>query len=907
MKVIKKKKVRERKKFYKEILLNPSMKKEVILIIIFIITISFVSASFSVGNVSHSINKEYPPNGDITGWINISFNNEPLDSFFSDSLGNSIKLKDLLSKNSLFEHNCSTIGCREAYTIMGSGAIEKNFALNEGSSNIIGFSFTGNIKEIKSVDFDITSSAGASCKNQLKIDFLDDGVFEMGNNKSSFQTCSEKNYSCFEINSAKEEYVLGTTPYCQKITLGEGAGFDVGAWIKKAGEGSSELWMWLYDGNTKVASCILPEANEIGEEISCTIDYLITKPKDYYLCIYSTAGGIYRTRGNVNPSTKCGFHSLPPGTGDSTYQIFFQQIEFAPVDTLEIKNILPNKQDISSMIEDYIIDRYGSLNCVDKECIVPINITSGKDQTILINNLEVVYEKNADVVMNEFYNLNEGASKISSGFQKFNLDEGNFSAPSDYGNFSFELKLDNQKIFSEILKVSKMPFIKNLVPKTTALGYATLFRVEVNASGANITKYEWDFDGDKKTTTKNEVSYTYQTLGAHSATITITDSNNNKISKKFQITVETPEKQINLDIIRIEDSLTNIKEEIKTFPIFYRDGLDSILKFNTTESLLQEIKEKYSTATSEEDYLHILSLLSRIEIPESIYISESADPILFFPSKENINLNILKEISGGDYNLSDEQKYVEAIISWNFQNIESKISFEGLSSIKDREESPLLKFFELGINNKAETDTYLIIEKMENFMFEENYNELETDNYYYIKLDQGDNKIVFSTTEDIGLDNLPVFISPGISDLKVIDISPGEKEGIKWGWIILAIFLLLLIAYIVYIILQQWYKTRYETHLFKDRNHLFNLVTYINNQRNMGVTDEEIAKTLKKAKWESEQVTYAMKKYAGKRTVMFELPFLRIFSKKKPIQNMPYRGVPSPGSVNGPFPKRGPF
>ena len=64
---------------------------------------------------------------------------------------------------------------------------------------------------------------------------------------------------------------------------------------------------------------------------------------------------------------------------------------------------------------------------------------------------------------------------------------------------------------------------------------------------------------------------------------------------------------------------------------------------------------------------------------------------------------------------------------------------------------------------------------------------------------------------------------------------------------------------------------------------LFNLINYINASKEKGLSDDEIDAKLEKAGWNSEQRDYALRKYAGKRTGMFEIPMdwlLNIFRKK---------------------------
>ena len=113
-------------------------------------------------------------------------------------------------------------------------------------------------------------------------------------------------------------------------------------------------------------------------------------------------------------------------------------------------------------------------------------------------------------------------------------------------------------------------------------------------------------------------------------------------------------------------------------------------------------------------------------------------------------------------------------------------------------------------------------------------------------------------------------------------------------------FFLFIAGIAVYIFLQQWYKHKYETYLFKNRNFLFNLINYIDNQKKKGVKESEIFRKLKKAGWNSEQVNYVLRKYLGKRTGMLEIPIERILKRFK--QSSPQGVVPtSPGPL-GPRP-----
>ncbi|MFH1326957.1 MAG: PKD domain-containing protein [archaeon] len=875
----------------------------VVIVLLFVFLIGLASADFTIGNQSHSVEKEYAPSGYLTGWINISFDKESSGSLFTDTSGNSISLINLLKNTSNFNYNCSSINCTSIYEVY-EPETEKSFLLSKGEKKKVGLKVIGNIDSINSISFKVSSDNNAlSCENQVKIDFFEDNVFELGNNKSTLESCSElRNYSCFKANETIEEYIVRKTPYCQRIRLLEAPGFKVGAWIKNVSSFSDNLIMQLYDGNKELVDgfCELPPIETQGE-VFCDIDYLVTEPKDYYLCIYARVGGGYRIRGNEIPENPCGFNQAPIGTHTSAYQIFAQPRKFNSLGTLQVANTLPNGESIPDMIQDYIMEEYQNLDCSD-ECIIPIEFLSGIDQTISLKDLNFVYRKTSgEIVSEDFYDIIPTYSKISADFQKLFLDKGDFKLSSSIKNISYKLKLRGEELFTEKLTIGKVPVITNIFPRTTALGFPTKFIASVDELGGNVTRYDWNFDGTSTRTLKNEIIYTFGSLGIHNLTLTVTDTNSKSTSKKYQITVSTPEAQINQSIDNTEKKITDLKIIIGEFPSFYQASLKKVLDLEEIEIKLADIKSKYSAADSEEDYLEIVGILISIELPDSLSTSKSANEILFFPEKYNINLDIIKKIASGSYDPNDEENYKDAILIWNQQNIETRINFKEISSVIEGIEEPVLKVFELETSEKEEISysSFLIIENLSDLNFKQNYNAEEESGYYYIELSPGENSFSFVTTEDVDFVDLPAFISPALSELKIdsIKICSSDEDctgddvcdkGIcveegtsKWTLFTLIIIFLIIIGFVVYIILQQWYKNKYETHLFKNRNNLLNLLTYINNQRKIGIFDDEIVKKLKKSKWKSEQINYAMKKYVGKRTGMFELPFFKIFDKKQ--------------------------
>ncbi|MCK4553334.1 PKD domain-containing protein [Candidatus Pacearchaeota archaeon] len=503
------------------------------------------------------------------------------------------------------------------------------------------------------------------------------------------------------------------------------------------------------------------------------------------------------------------------------------------------------------------------------------------NQNLVLKDLSVNYDIGGGLIgsANKFYDLSETPSTVNSKFQRINLDEGNFSVSSDYGENTFELSLGGEEIFSEGIIIKSASLIKNLKPKITASAIPTEFEVLVNSS--NIAEYEWSFgDGTNATTTVNKVTHMYDEIGVYELKITVTDFNQLSFSKTFKIDVISPQQAIEATLKKKSDDLSGVDSQIKQFK--FEQNLKSVLNFDMLENDLNKIQQDYKKASSDSDYNKIMISLLGIEVPESIYIVKSAKLITFYPDKNNMNLDVIKEIGGGNYDMKYEEEYADAILFWNQNNMDTKVTFsEFVASYGYFDERSILRTFEFQINKKNNLDdSYLIIAKLEGIEFLEDYFVRDKPGYLYIELEQDSETIIFTTTADVNFVDVPVFISPELEKLKLAEnIEIGEEEnGFKWIFFIFILFFLILTGGVVYVILQEWYKRKYESHLFKKKNDLYNLMIYITQERKKGSSDKEIYSKLKKSGWSSEQANYVLRKHSGKRTGMFEI---FSFGKKK--------------------------
>jgi PKD repeat protein len=435
--------------------------------------------------------------------------------------------------------------------------------------------------------------------------------------------------------------------------------------------------------------------------------------------------------------------------------------------------------------------------------------------------------------------------------------------------------------------VGKVPMIKSVTPTETAVSYPTAFIADVNWS-KSIATYVWDFgDGNMQNTTISEVAHTYDTIGNYGLKLTVYDSAGKSASKIFQIKVSSASEVVPSLLIDAEANLATITSEIADLTSFERDSVNASLNLDLMRSTLAELQNQALTAATEEDFGAILTGLISLNIPQEIARTTFSDELTFYTQPENINIDALVQIGGGNYSLEDGEKYKEAVLFWDEQNIDSKLTYSEISSIfADREES-ILKEFTIRIINKGsgEGTRYFIIKDLENLRFDKDYSEQRANGYVYFPLSGQDSSISFTTTEEIDFISLPLFVSPAITELTIIE-NPSPFKSKNNGWIIfLLAMLVILIAGAVWFIIHIWYKRKYETFLFKNRNNLYNLINFIGSEKKKGAAEKDIFAKLRKSGWSGEQLRYAFKKYAGKNK--WEKLIEKIFHKKPKAKSVP--------------------
>jgi len=909
-------------------------KKEIYLFAFVIIFIALLFENFSagvlIGNESHNINLIYGPLQKITGWINISLENQ-LGNSELKAFNSSIPILDFLMKfsnDSDINFNCSPKDCKKGYSsILNSGESIKNFHMDSGEEKLIGLRLTGEIDNIVDLKFNVASIFEESCLNPLKIDILDDAELSdlniewMANNFSQDLIC-EKTFGCYDPANwvaDQESQIIKSKSYCEKINLSSANSFRLGAEINGSGDANFTMAITFND-NYKECYKTLTGANN---EITCDIEFdeIFNSGGEAEICLTAE-----KLEDNANYKIKyedvapCGYINSYP----HDFPIFVNQKKYSSVENFEFNQELidlgQSYIDLTEEINNYIIEKYNS-NCTE-ECIVPIRIYSGAEQILNFSDLTFTYNKQGlPISESKFYGIDQSEVLINSDFQKLDLGKADLLTPEEIGNISLRLILDTREIFKETIEIKSIPIIKNIIPNNFSVLIPTKFTAileNINESGFNESfenlVYLWDF-GDEtttQTTNTNTIKHIYSEIRNYNLTLNISNEYG-IVSKTIKITPLSSKETINNTLLDYKKDLENFESDISLLEVWLREKIKEFVNFNIILSELNRLKEEYAEGFIDDNKsIEIIRDLIKLKVPINLSKIQSTEQIKFFPDEGQLDLNALKSLGAGETN-SSKQEVINAINNWIIENIDLllesekyQLYFKDLNNSEnnylDNSSFSSIKLTLQPIQNLEEI--YLLFNTPEeNLKFNQNFN---------IQNFSGGIAIIFSELNQekilqfLYLDNInflldfPIFISPKLNDLN-LGIAPSgvcnnnnlcEKElGENYKNcqadcypLLQTIFLLIglfFMVFIVYILLQEWYKKHYESHLFHDKNKLFNVISFIDNSLKQGLTKQEISNKLNKLKWSGEQINYAWKRFNGKRIGMWEIPIFRGLEKIK--------------------------
>lgn len=871
-------------------------KKEWVFVFFLVLLLSASLVLATVSYKGNSIETNYSAGENIRGTINISFANEPSDSLFTSiPFGGSITLIKLLEANNLVEgadYNCSYPGCRDSYSAQGE--INGNAELTS-EPVFIGFKVTGNDVTISSLEFSLTSDVNKSCQRQFLIDVLDKNEFFIQPNKNSGESCETESYGCFDLDANTIRWAdITSSPYCEIINFTSAPAYYIGANIKN-GTVLSALKMSIetMDGEQR-GECTLPKLTQPIKKIGCNISYSSLNGGEHLVCISSNSDSAgYQIRSETDPLI-CG-----TGGGENIdYEIFAQPLKFAPVGTIKINNSVFSEQnpaqELASYANEYLQENYEG-DCPIKGCFIPFKIT-GIPQTLTFSNAKVKYfDGNNQYTGNELHILLKSKANVTIPAAKpvnLEISHAGFKIPAGSTAKNLDIYYRGTKLLSKTIKIAPS-FSFDIWPKNVSFGALTNFQA---LTYANITSSFWDFgDGTNGTSFGKTISHRYKTYNPEGYTLNVVLTNKEgvKAPGAFDVSIGSLSESAGRILSEYDAMITNLSKQINSFSAqpFIFNNLKSRFNITNMQNSLNATKQMLGNAND----IDVINSALAINPPTSLEISVEGKGIPLEAGFDSMDVSYIKSLSSAS--TSSDENLKKAIASWFDKNYYSTIDHETIARSDDGKKTPVFSYFKISITKKTGADesankAYLIINyPIEGITFAGDYSGKKVGTGTSIPI-TGPTTIEFIGNDSLSVSAIGMYLSPDITKLGEYSVA-GEitKEGFKWGRFFLWIIILLVAALAIYISLQEWYKRRYESHLFKNPNDLYNVITFIHNSRKSGSQDFEISKKLKNSGWSSEQISYALKKLDGRRTGMWEIPIFRFFEQRKIKQEIENRGL----------------
>lgn len=888
-------------------------------IFIFVVQLMLVSAEVKVGNQSFNIDTSYGPSQQITGWINISIKNESADSLLLYS-NQSVTLKEFLDRNT-GAYSCVPIDCQSTYSVISSESTSKELSIQEGFSKIIGIRFIESVSSITDFSFNVSTNAGRSCLYPLKIDVLNDGLYDWKADSVSDEQCYIENpYGCFQAYYAKNLTPIisdGTSQgiYCEKTRIPPVKWFKIGAKVNGTGNVDFKFSIKTSSGEQE---CAEPVTATGSGEISCILklEEDLDKFTDAEICMKAEAGGYAINYEDIGP---CGYSQVGSDSASHDFEIFVYPLKYESVTYFKFdQDLVGSDSVLATKLSEYISNRYRG-NCTP-ECIIPIKITSGINQKTSVYGLKLDYiSQSLSNTKNRFYEVNKSSPIINLDFRKLDLGKANFLTPSGYGQTDVSIRLGNKEILRQNISIKQVPKVYDVLHSNAAALVPTTFYVYMeNISNATSSiRFDWDFgDGDKQTTSSKMAKHTYLKVGTYDVSVKVIKEWVGNITKTVKVSVSPPKDAAGALLKQDINDLTNISSSIESFPLWIRT---EILKRIDTEDIKAKIKvqeENYKQAIGEE-YTKVMQDILNIKIPYNVKTSQKINNMLFIPNREQFSLTKLESIQGAEPAEESEEiteKYFMSINNWLSQKANITFQSETYSAYyRDGDSDDILSYVKVIITPYENMkDIYIIINGDPDSIKFNDETDLKTrqvgeDAIGVMFLDMGSEvkTVEFLYPGKISAAALPFFISPDLSEVEIVtDIGKCNHDGKcdsgedskncrsdckPWGWTLLLLIILIIIALIIYIALQEWYKKRYEAYLFKDKNQLFNLINFMNNASLQKQSKSQIFLKLKEYKWTNEQLEFAWRKLRGLRTGLWEIPLFKWREKKQVKQELDKR------------------
>lgn len=828
----------------------------------------------------------YGPGELLSGTISMNLTNDASDSNLSAVIsGNSqsVNLIDFLN-NSGAAYSCMPSDCSNIYSASSP-------FLTKRITNGIFALYIPSGKEIviSKVNFSIKGNFDAkSCGViPVKMDILNDGIIdwqyiepvEMGSIEDKFCSTLHSNPS-YNSSVSEAVYNIISEKYCEKIDLISSKKFLLGANISK-GTVPVNLLLSITDGENE-AKCQINWSNGMQ---TCEVNFTASSNKQYYVCIESDSDDSDTMILGETQSPTCGQYGLSEFQCNQTsidyalfaqpgyYKAFTNKLEFSNSVFEEFSN-----DNLEGYLQEYIDNKYGA-DC-SAGCTIPIKITSYQETEFADLTLKYASNLGAKTEKN-FYSASISAAKINMSEQTLKIEKAGFIIPAAYGNVSLKLMLGDKTLYSDKIRIEKIPRILSISPVITSGSSETKFTVKADSPKGNlIMSYEWDFgDGGNDYTDVPYSSHAYS-IGNYTLTVKATDSEGLYNQKEFEIMVEEPVKIVNITLEKKNNNLISLKKEIEKIPLWYRTLIKDLVDVSLIDTKLKMFEADFKKPDA--DFVTIKLGLDDFFVPSIISEDNYETPIHSEPQSKYIGKIDNSEV--------DEEQLNEKINAWAKANIDMTAFYSVKTALEDLNEEDLATEYDIEIKSSGEVsfdDIYLIIISPTNdIVFRDNYTEYMKQNVdgatgFIMNINSDAKTIEFAVKGNHPVDEFTIFASPKpdafgpedgvICGDKICDKAKGETYAFcpddcskpywrAFGWIALIAIVIGLGIFVIWKYYAALYDKNLRAKLFKPVEDFYKISFFISNAMNSGTREKEILDTLEKAGWKKSQIDYAMQK-----------------------------------------------
>ncbi len=859
------------------------MKKSVICVLLLALCfyanfLSFASAYINASNIS--VRDRYSPYDNFSGTFYLNITGVDSNLNISSELG-SMNLKQFLELNNL-GYECNPSDCLSSYRFNGG---ESAKTISYPSENLFGFVLEGDGVSLIDLKFELLSDFGTRNELPLKLIFFDNEI-EWKYNKASEDYTKEISYGCYDGSQQSAGNTINQNlVYCENVNISDDApSVIIGADFARTDSVNNVTMKIKTSDLGDIGYCTINSTNR-----ECKVNYYFNK-SSYFVCASSSFNTSYELYSETN-GRRCGYRKQANDLGSifgsnstTDYSLYVKTPKYAAALNMSFNS---SYLDMLNIARSYLSSKYSN-NCTGLwKCVLPVKIFGvnqnarvfGASLSYLANGVPNAQTSNIDKI----YGLSETPSKISfNGEVDLSLLGFNVSAK---GNKTIHFKLGNNDLFEKRILVLPAPIINSVAPLTVPAGVLVNFITNVSAEN-NISSYNWDFgDSTTETTGRNMVKHVYSNITSYVLTLSVTDSKNLTSSKQFTVSTISPRESINTTLISKRNSLEKAMRDIAGFPVWQQNKLNSLVNISFYQDELRRLDNANNNSYEDSQFLSIALDLYNLNFPYSVYINKSVTSPLILDDLNKININAVQAIGGGSE--TDLEKYRDGIYQWQTENFNSTIIFRDIALMNENQIlSPLIYSYEIRAKSNFDGESYFIINKNKDDIVFKNedlsYKKAGNDAAGIVFNENEEKSIEFYTLEPVSffastrLGLLPFSVSVencnNNKECEEGETNANCPDDCKTIWKpLLYSFLALIFGIIIYTIVQIWYNTKYESHLFKDRKYVYNLLMFISNARARGLRDDQIRVELKKQNWSNEQITYVLKKSRGEKTGMFEI------------------------------------